>query len=165
MALIDNAIAAIELLEPGEHYLYRKVARRFNVSNSTLTRRHKSCQRLQEEKNNTQVALNSQQEAELVCYIKDLTKRALPPTRNMIRKFALHFNPYGMSDAWVDRFIGQNSNHLICIWTSGIDSQCYNTDSRAKYKLYFDHLHSKILQYKNQPHNVTKRPTRTPCSS
>jgi transposase-like protein len=135
MALIDDAIAAIESLEPGEHYSYRKVARRFNVSNSTLTRRHKGRQRSQEAKNNTQLALNPQQEAELVRYIEDLTKRALPPTRDMIRNFASHFNPDGVSDAWVDRFISWNSNHLICKWTSGIDSQRHNADSRAKYKL------------------------------
>jgi transposase-like protein len=147
MAPIDDAIAAIESLEPGEHYSYRKVARRFNVSNSTLTRRHKSrCQRSQEAKNNTQLTLNPQQEAELVRYIEDFTKRALPPTRDMIRNFASHFNSDGVSDAWVDSFISRNSNHLICKWTSGIDSQRHNADSRAKYKLYFDHLHSKMLR-------------------
>jgi hypothetical protein len=99
MAPIDDAIAAIELLEPGEHYSYRKVACRFNVSNITLTRRHKGRQRSQEAKNNTQLALNPQQEAELVRYIEDLTKRALPPTRDMIRNFTSHFNPDSVSDA------------------------------------------------------------------
>jgi transposase-like protein len=155
MAPIDDAIAAIESLEPGEHYSYREVARRFNVSNSTLTRRHKGRrQRSQEAKNNTQLALNPQQEAELVRYIEDFTKRALPPTRDMIRNFASHFNPDGVSDTWVDRFISRNGNHLICKWTSGIDSQRHNANSRAKYKLYFDHLHSKMLRYEIQPHNT-----------
>jgi transposase-like protein len=93
------------LLEAGEHYSYCKVARRFNVLNSTLTHRHKSCQRSQKEKNNTQLALNPQQEAELVCYIEDLTERTLPPTRDMIRNFALHFNPNSVSDTWVNHFI------------------------------------------------------------
>ena len=41
MATIDDAIVAIDSLEPREHYSYREVAWRFNVSNSTLTRRHK----------------------------------------------------------------------------------------------------------------------------
>jgi DNA-binding GntR family transcriptional regulator len=41
MAPIDDAIAAIDLLEPGEDFAYREIARRFNVSHATLTRRHK----------------------------------------------------------------------------------------------------------------------------
>jgi transposase-like protein len=105
MVPIDNAIAAIELQEAGEHYSYRKVARRFDVLNSTLTHRHKSCQRSQKEKNNTQLTLNPQQEAELVCYIEDLTERALPLTRDMIRNSASHFNSNSVSDTWVDCFI------------------------------------------------------------
>ncbi|KAF2831232.1 hypothetical protein CC86DRAFT_366647 [Ophiobolus disseminans] len=88
MAPIDNAIAAIELLEPGEQFSYREVARRFNVSNTTLTRRHKGRQSTREAKNDTQLALHPQQEEELVRYINDLTKMALPPTKAMIQNFA-----------------------------------------------------------------------------
>jgi hypothetical protein len=38
--------------------------------------------------------------------------------------------------------------------TSGINSQCHDANSRAKYKLYFNHLHSKMLQYEIQLHNT-----------
>jgi hypothetical protein len=154
MAPIDDALAAIKSLEPGDHLTYREIGRRFNVPHTTLSRRHQGCQHLQAAKNSDQLALNPQQEAELVCYIEDLTKRVLPPMRAMIKNFTLYFNPNGMSDAWVDRFIGRNGNHFICKWTSGIDSQRHNTDSRAKCKLYFDHLHSKMLQYEIQPHST-----------
>jgi hypothetical protein len=122
MAPIDNVIAAIKLLEPGEHYSYRTVARRFNVSHATLTQRHKVSQSSQATKNFNQLALNSQQEAELVRYIQDLTKRALPPTREMKQNLAAHFN----------------------------------LNSRAKYKLYFNQLHLKIVQYEIQPYNTYK---------
>jgi hypothetical protein len=145
MAPIDNAIAAIELLEPGEHYSYREVACRFTVLYTTLTRRHKGRQEPREAKDTSQLALSPQQEAELVPYIEDLTKRALPLTRAMIKNFASHFNPDSVSEAWVNCFVRQHGDHLVSKWTSGIDSQRHNTDSRAKYKLYFDHLHSKML--------------------
>jgi hypothetical protein len=145
MAPIDNAIAAIELLEPGEHYSYREVACRFTVLYTTLTRRHKGRQEPREAKDTSQLALSPQQEAELVRYIEDLTKRALPPTRAIIKNFASHFNPDSMSEAWVNCFVRQHGDHLVSKWTSGIDSQCHNANSRAKYKLYFDHLHSKML--------------------
>jgi hypothetical protein len=154
MAPIDDALAAIESLEPGEHFTYREIGRCFNVPHTTLSRRHQGRQRPRAAKNSAQLALNPQQEAELVRYIEDLTKRALPPTRDMIRNFASHFNPDGVSEAWVNRFVHRHGDHLVSKWTSGIDSQRHNADSRAKYKLHFDHLHSKMLQYEIQPHNT-----------
>jgi hypothetical protein len=154
MAPIDNAIAAIELLEPGEHYSYCEVARRFTALYTTLTWRHKGCQEPREAKDTSQLALSSQQEAELIHYIEDLTKRALPPTRDMIKKFASHFNSNSVSKAWVNRFVRRHSDYLVSKWTSGINSQRHNANSRAKYKLYFNHLHSKMLQYEIQLHNT-----------
>jgi hypothetical protein len=72
----------------------------------------------------------------------------------MIKDFASHFNPDGVSEAWVNRFVRRHGDHLVSKGTSGIDSQRHNADSRANYKLYFDHLHSKMLQYEIQPHNT-----------
>jgi hypothetical protein len=43
MVPIDNEIAAIKLLEPGEHYSYCEVACRFTMLYTTLTQRHKGC--------------------------------------------------------------------------------------------------------------------------
>jgi hypothetical protein len=50
MVPIDNEIAAIELLEPGEHYSYCKVARRFTMLYTTLMQRQKGRQEPQEAK-------------------------------------------------------------------------------------------------------------------
>ncbi|KAF2821721.1 hypothetical protein CC86DRAFT_249943, partial [Ophiobolus disseminans] len=47
--------------------------------------------------------LNLQQEAALVQYINDLTKRALPPTRKMVQNFASHIAAEPVSDSWVTR--------------------------------------------------------------
>jgi hypothetical protein len=40
MALIDDALAELESLGPGEDFLYRKIAAKHGVVRSTLTRRH-----------------------------------------------------------------------------------------------------------------------------
>lgn len=40
MAPIDDALAAIKALKPGEKLVYRKIADRFSVNRSTLARRH-----------------------------------------------------------------------------------------------------------------------------
>jgi hypothetical protein len=89
MAAIDNAIAAIELREPREHFSYRAIATQFGVDCTTLSQRHRGCQTSQEAQRTQQQKLNPQQEEELVRYIEDLTKRALPPTREMIQNGAL----------------------------------------------------------------------------
>ena len=89
MAPIDEALAAIEALEPEEKLVYQKIADQYGVDRSTLARRHKRVQNSQEVKHSSQQKLTPQQEAELVKYIEELTARRIPPTRKMIRNFAL----------------------------------------------------------------------------
>ncbi|KAF2828060.1 hypothetical protein CC86DRAFT_348011 [Ophiobolus disseminans] len=154
MAPIDDAIAAIELLEPGEPFLYRAMARKYNTNYTTLAWRHRGCQKSQRAQEASQQKLNPQQEAELVQYINNLTKRALPPTRAMIRNSASHIALEPVSDLWVTRFLTRQGNHLVSKWTSGMDSLRHKADSGAKYKLYFDLLHAKIKQYNVQPKHI-----------
>ncbi|KAF1955927.1 hypothetical protein CC80DRAFT_414460 [Byssothecium circinans] len=113
MAPIDDALTANKSLEPGEHFSYRAIARQFNVPHSTLSRRHQGRQRPREAKDTDQHKLNPQQELELVSYIKDLTKRGLPPTREMIQNFASSIATEPVSDAWVTRFLDRHGHHLI----------------------------------------------------
>jgi hypothetical protein len=40
MASIDDAVAAIELLEDGEYFTYQAIADQFGVNRVTLSRRH-----------------------------------------------------------------------------------------------------------------------------
>jgi hypothetical protein len=154
MVPIDLALAAIELLRDGEHFTYTEIANWFNMSQTTLTRRHKGCQGSPDAKKVARQKLNQHQEAELVQYIEDLTKKALPPTNEMIQNLALQIASEPVGVSWVTRFLRRHRNHLVSRWTSGIDSNRHNANSRAKYKLYFDLLHSKMLQYDIQPHNT-----------
>jgi hypothetical protein len=105
MAAIDNAIAVIGLRKAGEHYSYHAIAIQFGVDHTTLSQRHQGCQTSQEAQRTQQQKLNPQQEEELIWYIEDLTKRVLPPTREMIQNFESHFDPKGMSKSWVNCFI------------------------------------------------------------
>jgi predicted HicB family RNase H-like nuclease len=122
MAAIDDAIAVIESRKPGEHFSYRAIATQFGVDHTTLLQRHQGCQMSQEAQRTQQQKLNPQQEEELVRYIEDLTKRVLPPTREMMQNFVLRFNPKGASESWVKCFIRQKGNDLVSKWSSGIDS-------------------------------------------
>ncbi|KAF1965078.1 hypothetical protein BU23DRAFT_490728, partial [Bimuria novae-zelandiae CBS 107.79] len=85
---IKDAIEAIQSLDPGEKFSYRKIAATYGVDRTTLSRRHKRVQAPNKAKNINQQKLNPQQEEELIRYIKRLTERHTPPTREIIRNFA-----------------------------------------------------------------------------
>jgi hypothetical protein len=78
---IDEAIAAIESLGPGEQFTYQEYAEKYGCNSRTLARRHQGKQGTVAEKNTAQQRLTPQQEEELVTYIVGLTERRLPPTR------------------------------------------------------------------------------------
>ncbi|KAF1972359.1 hypothetical protein BU23DRAFT_535025 [Bimuria novae-zelandiae CBS 107.79] len=82
MPAIDEAIAYIDSLALGENFEYVKVVKMYGVDRITLSRRHRRVQRPRQK-------LTPQQEQELVRYIKRLTERHIPPTREMIQNFAL----------------------------------------------------------------------------
>jgi hypothetical protein len=87
MSQIEAAIAAIELLEPGEQFSYCQLATQFACSRTTLARRHQGLASSRSTMAENQQALYPQQELELLRYIKKLTEQDLPPTQAMIRRF------------------------------------------------------------------------------
>ena len=88
MDLIQAAINEIESREQGEDFSYTEVATRYGINRSTLSRRHRGVTTSRVATAEIQQKLTPEQELELVQYIKGLTERHLPPTREMIRNFA-----------------------------------------------------------------------------
>ena len=88
MGDIEAAIASLESLKLGEKPNYAKVARKYNVDQSMLSRRHRGVQASQEERTKNQQLLTKTQEKELLNYINKLCKRGLPPTKQIIHNFA-----------------------------------------------------------------------------
>jgi hypothetical protein len=84
MAPINNALAAIEALKPGEKLVYGRIAEAYGCDRSTLVRRHQGIQASRNIKDTNQQQLTPQQEQELLEYIQALNARRLPPTREMI---------------------------------------------------------------------------------
>ncbi|OAF99389.1 uncharacterized protein CC84DRAFT_1104360 [Paraphaeosphaeria sporulosa] len=113
----------------------RQVAKDYGVVVSTLTRRHQGITQAGAAANSTRRSLSQQQEVELLQYIKQLTKRGLPPTRQMLQSFASNIAKKQVSMSWVDRFRRRNKESLISQWTAGIDNNRHEADSLAKYKL------------------------------
>jgi hypothetical protein len=154
MTQIDDAIAAIGASPSGDKLSYWQAAIQFKVDRSTLRRRHKEGQTSVEAKNICQRKLHLQQEAELVQYIKDLTKKTLPPTRQMIQNFTSQVAGCDVSASWVTQFINRHCINLITKWITSMDCQRHQADSLLKFDLYFDLLHSKMTEYNVQPHNI-----------
>jgi homoserine acetyltransferase len=88
MESMELAVEAMEAQGEGEQLSYTKAADEFNVSRHTLARRCKGIQAPVHAKNLNQQRLNPQQEQELIQHIERLKERGLPPTREMIRRFA-----------------------------------------------------------------------------
>ncbi|KAF2843923.1 hypothetical protein T440DRAFT_503166, partial [Plenodomus tracheiphilus IPT5] len=134
---IQAAIEAIESREPGENFTYTEVAKKFNVVRSTLTRRHQGQTSPENVKHSNQQKLNPQQELELVRYIENLTRRGLPPTREMIRNFSSEVAHQELSES-----------------TTGMDRTRHLADSKSKYELYFELLHQKMAEYSLEPQHT-----------
>lgn len=150
---IDEAIIAINSREPGDKLVYQEYADFFEVDRSTLSRRHTGRQTSRNTKKVAQQKLNPQQEEELVLYIEDLTRRGLPPTRDMVRNFASTIAHERVSESWVTRFYHRHDHNLIFKWSTAMDAVRHAADSYHKYDLYFEHIYSKIKEYDIRPEN------------
>jgi hypothetical protein len=154
MSPIEAALAAIDARGPGEQFSYRQVAKEYGCNRTTLARRHQGVSTSCATKAANQQALYPQQEQELLQYIKVLTQRGLPPTRALIRRLASEIAKRELRKHWVDRYIKRYDVHLISHWATGIDRSRHNADSGVKYRLYFDLLSSKILEYSIEPRHT-----------
>jgi transposase-like protein len=107
---IQKAIEEIELREPGASFSYSQTARKYGVVRSTLTRTH---QRQNQPLKLGRHFMHPQREQELIQYIKTLTERRIPPTRETIRNFASSLASREASESWVTRFINRHPTNLI----------------------------------------------------
>jgi hypothetical protein len=151
---MEAALASIESLDEGEHFTYTNVAKFYKVDRSTLSRRYRKVQAPKAEQAINQQLLSPHQEKELVRCIIRLTERGLPPTRETITNFARKVVKKEVGKGWVDRFVARNKCQLITKWSSGMDRNRHEADSKHMYSLYFDLLEWKISEYSVLPENT-----------
>jgi hypothetical protein len=154
MSPIQEAIEYIESREAGDKFSYHQVAKEVGFDRTTLSQRHQGKTRSYEEMAECQQLLNPQQEHELVLYIERCVRRGLPPTREMIQNFAAAVAKWEVSESWVSRFLHRHADELTIKWSAGINRNWHKADSKERYKLYFNMLHSKMQEY-----NIDKRNT------
>jgi hypothetical protein len=151
---ISDAIAAIDAHKPGDKPSYRQTAKLFGVDWTTLARHHQGLAHSHAGDAQERMLLSPQQEKYLVEYIEGLSRRGLPPTREMIQNFASVVAKWEVSELWVTRFLNRNSAQLISKWTVGMDCSRHEANNEEKYRLYFALLHSKMRKYNICPENT-----------
>jgi hypothetical protein len=93
----------------------------FGVNKDTLRRRHQGRTRSRAGAAEQRMLLNPQQEIQLVRYIEKLSARSIPPTRAIIKNYALAVAKREVLDSWVSRFLARNRDHLTSKWTIDMD--------------------------------------------
>jgi len=89
MTSIEAALADLALQES---FNYTATAKKFNVNQSTLSRRHRGKTIFVKKSKQTTSILSNQQEKELIRYINKLIKRDISSLNAMIRVFAYNIS-------------------------------------------------------------------------
>jgi hypothetical protein len=110
---IDEAVADLKLQESGEQYTLKEISEKHSIDHSMLGRQWRYVIASKEEGYSKQQALYPQQELELVRYVEQLTKRGLPPIREMIQILSSSVVKSEPSKSWVTCFINRYNIHLI----------------------------------------------------
>ena len=153
MSLEDALQEADAANEAGE-LCYQDIADNYGITRSTLSRQHRGVVASRDDADLANRKLSPQQERELCEYIEVLTKRHLPPTRQMVQNFAIEMAQEWVSDSWVTRFLDRHKDTLLYKWASAIDAQRHYADSSDKYTQYFELLHATIEKYSIEPRHT-----------
>jgi hypothetical protein len=151
---ISDAVAAIDVQDPGEHLSYRAAADRFGVDKETVRRRHKGTSRSRAGAAQQCMLLNPQQEIQLVQYIEKLSKRSSAATQSIIRNYASVLAKWEVSDSWISQFLARHRNHLTSQWTNNMDRNCHQAATEDSYRQYFELLQAKIQEYNVEPRHI-----------
>jgi DNA invertase Pin-like site-specific DNA recombinase len=81
MAPIDLALEELRSLKQEENINITKIAEKYGINRSTLSRRFNGVTRSKEAGYNNQQFLNNEQSNTLIKWVNQLTERGLPPTR------------------------------------------------------------------------------------
>ena len=151
---MEAAIVEVQSLMPCEKIPWQKIADKYGVVRSTLTRRCRRETQPHATKIINQQLLTPEEEAELVAYPDCLTDQYLPPTREMLQNFASTIAGKPASESWVTRFLKRHDDELTSRWSTHMSAERHAADSGDKYKLYFYMLHAKITKQDVEPEHT-----------
>jgi hypothetical protein len=86
---IEEALADLALQESPN---YKRTAKKYGVTRTVLSRRHRGLCRSIHEAREFQRLLSTEQEAALINHINKLSEAGIPPTPSMVRVFAFEIS-------------------------------------------------------------------------
>jgi hypothetical protein len=110
---LKEAPAEIDSLGPRDTFSYWSPAKKHSIARTTLRAHHRGEATSRAESVDRQRLLPQRDEVELVKYIRSLTEKHCPPTRQMIINFATPLCRWEPSDTWVTRLIHRHNDHLL----------------------------------------------------
>jgi hypothetical protein len=110
---LEAVLSYIRSLRPGESFSYRKVAKKNHISRTTLAAHHQGRRTTRAGAHDQRRLLPQREELELVKYIRSLTEKHCPPTRQMIINFVTPLVRWEPSEAWVSKLLHRHPNELI----------------------------------------------------
>jgi Tc5 transposase DNA-binding domain len=105
MATTDPIEAALADLALQESPNYKRTAKKYGVSRTVLSRRHRGLCRSAYKAREFQRLLSTEQEAALINHINKLSEAGIPPTPSMVRVFAFEISQQWPGNHWVSRFV------------------------------------------------------------
>jgi hypothetical protein len=151
MDSITLAIKELESLDPGEKINISKVAEKYGVNRSTLSRRFRRKTGSKKAQYDNQQFLTNQQSKSLYEYIHHLCERNLAPTPTMVANFAADIAGKRPGKNWVARWLKKHPGILIQKNTSGLDIDRQKSERKDRYEAYMMHLGEKFGKYELQP--------------
>ena len=150
---LEEALKEADIADAEGKLSYQAVAKKYNVCRTTLSR-HQRVVASRANADQQLLKLHPTQEQELCEFIVELTKRGLPPTRQIVQNMASELAADRVSDSWVTRFLDRHRDQLLYKWANAIDAQRLHADSSENYIQYFKLVHSKMTGYSIEPQHT-----------
>jgi hypothetical protein len=135
---MDPFEAALDDLKSQDPPAYRPTARKYGISHSALMRRHKGQARPRRVLRDDQAVLSKQQERDLIGEINRLSFRGIPPTKSMIKRFAITIAQKPVGKNWVYRFLKRHNDTLSSSYLKARDMCRKKADNFYDYSYYFE---------------------------
>ena len=151
---LEAALSYIRSLRPGESFSYKKVTEKNHIPRTTLAAHHQGRRTTRAGAHDQRRLLPQREELELVKYIRSLTEKHCPPTRQMIINFVTPLLRWEPSEAWVSKLLHRHPNELITAWSTPMESRRHEADGGERYRLYFDLLAKKVREFEVLPRDT-----------
>ncbi len=135
MTSIETTLADLALQDS---FNYTATAKKFNINQSTLSRRHRDKTIFVKKSKQMMSILLNQQEKELIRYINKLIERDISSFNVMIRVFAYNISEKQSGKNWSYEFVRRHSDILQSKFLQDVDLKQKKVNNAYQYQLYFD---------------------------